>query len=214
MLCDGTHPLFHISPIPFIQDIGDLSIPNTDIAAVRTCIEDNMDKLLKEDRHIICLGGDHSITLSILRAQYKKLGRPLSVVHFDAHCDTWQDHFDEPSGHGTWVYEAVKEGLVNPKCFTQIGIRSSGEKEVIEYVKDQGGLIITGRDLRGLETPDELRPIIQKILKQHSSPDSPVYMTLDIDCLDPSYAPGTGTPEIGGMTTTQVCLTILKRDRS
>jgi agmatinase len=77
--------------------------------------------------HMAWLGGDHSITLPLLRAYKAWLGRPLAVIHFDAHCDTWTDHFGEPSGHGTWVYEAMQEGLVL-ECFTQIGIRSAGER--------------------------------------------------------------------------------------
>jgi agmatinase len=84
----------------------------------------------KPDRqhHMAWLGGDHSITLPLLRAYKAWLGRPLAVIHFDAHCDTWTDHFGEPSGHGTWVYEAMQEGLVIDACFTQIGIRSAGER--------------------------------------------------------------------------------------
>ncbi len=70
-------------------------------------------------------------------------------MHFDAHCDTWVDHFGEPSGHGTWTYEAIAEGLVDARTCVQIGLRSSGERAAREYVRDQGGLIYTARDLRG-----------------------------------------------------------------
>ena len=75
----------------------------------------------------------------------------LALVHFDAHCDTWQDHFGEPSGHGTWTYEAIAEGLVSPAHTVQIGLRSSGERAARESVQDQGGLIFTARQLRGLD---------------------------------------------------------------
>ncbi len=91
------------------------------------------------------LGGDHSITLQLLRAYKAHYKTPLACIHFDAHCDTWADHFGEPSGHGTWVYEAITEGLVDPKCFVQIGIRSSGERTAREFVSDQGGKIYTAR---------------------------------------------------------------------
>ena len=151
------------------------------------------------------LGGDHSITLPLLRAYKAWLGKPLAVIHFDAHCDTWTDHFGEPSGHGTWVYEAMQEGLVIKECFTQLGIRSAGLREAREYVQDQGGLIFTARALRGLESPAQLAPVLDAIRAawpQHGNP--PVYLSLDIDCLDPAFAPGTGTPEPGGMTTNQV----------
>jgi agmatinase len=156
------------------------------------------------------LGGDHSITLPLLRAYKAHLGRPLAVLHFDAHCDTWRDHFGEPSGHGTWVYEAIQEGLVVRECFVQVGIRSAGERAAREYVRDQGGAIHTARSLRGLESPKQLAPLLDDLrarLTRHGQP--PLYVSLDIDCLDPAFAPGTGTPEPGGLTTNQV-LSILE----
>jgi agmatinase len=156
------------------------------------------------------IGGDHSVTLPLLRAYCTGLGRPLAVIHFDAHCDTWKDHFGEPSGHGTWVYEAIQEGLVVKECFVQLGIRSAGLRDAREYVRDQGGLIFTARDLRGLEGPAQLAPVLEAIrgrLAAHGHP--PLYLSLDIDCLDPAFAPGTGTPEPGGLTTNQV-LTLLE----
>eukprot|EP00602_Paraphysomonas_sp_CaronLab_P000171 CAMPEP_0185029066 /NCGR_PEP_ID=MMETSP1103-20130426/15150_1 /TAXON_ID=36769 /ORGANISM="Paraphysomonas bandaiensis, Strain Caron Lab Isolate" /LENGTH=342 /DNA_ID=CAMNT_0027563681 /DNA_START=45 /DNA_END=1073 /DNA_ORIENTATION=+ len=209
MLCDATHPDFNVSPLKYINDQGDLNLPNTSLADMRKKLEPLAAELLKK-HHMIWLGGDHSVTLSLLRAQRAHVGRPLAVIHFDAHCDTWEDHFSEPSGHGTWVYEAVQEGLVIPECFTQIGIRSPGEKRTLEYVADQGGAIHTARQLRGRENPEQLKEVLDSILnrhKQHGNP--PTYLTLDIDCLDPAYAPGTGTPEIGGMSTRQV-MTILE----
>jgi agmatinase len=140
-----------------------------------------------------------------LRAYRAWLGRPLAVIHFDAHCDTWEDHFGEPSGHGTWVYEAIQEGLVVRDGFTQLGIRSAGARAAREYVRDQGGLIFTARDLRGLESPAQLAPVIGAIRTRLAAlGDPPVYLSLDIDCLDPAFAPGTGTPEPGGMSTNQV----------
>jgi agmatinase len=165
---------------------------------------------LLAQRHMVWLGGDHSVTLPILRALKAQQGQPLAVLHFDAHCDTWEDHFGEPSGHGTWVYEAIQEGLVVPECFTQIGIRSAGERAAREYVRDQGGLIYTARDLRGLDNSAQLAGVMQAMrqrLQAHGQP--PVYLSLDIDCLDPAFAPGTGTPEPGGLSTAQV-LTLLE----
>jgi agmatinase len=128
------------------------------------------------------------------------------LVHFDAHCDTWTDHFGEPSGHGTWTYEALQEGLVSPQHTVQIGLRSGGACEARNYVADQGGLILGARQLRGLDGIG-LRPAVDAIVDRLGN--MPVYLTLDIDCLDPAFAPGTGTPEPGGMTSTQV-LTLLE----
>ena len=204
MLCDGTHPLFDVSPIGRLCDAGDLPLPNTSIERMREAMPPLVDPLIRA-HHMAWLGGDHSITLPLLRAYTAWLGRPLAVLHFDAHCDTWNDHFGEPSGHGTWVHEAIQEGLVIPPCFTQIGIRSAGERAARRYVEDQGGLIHTARDLRGLESPQQLATVfggIRSRLAAHGHP--PVYLSLDIDCLDPAFAPGTGTPEPGGLTTNQV----------
>ena len=128
-------------------------------------------------------------------------------MHFDAHCDTWTDHFGEPSGHGTWTYEAISEGLVDPTLTTQIGIRSAGKRDAVEFVNDQGGRVFTARQLRGRENEDQLSEVIAHVRQRVGS--APVYLSLDIDCLDPAFAPGTGTPEPGGMTSNQV-LTLLE----
>jgi agmatinase len=209
MLCDATHPHFDVAPGAVLGDAGDLQLPNTSLQAMREAMKAPVEQLIRS-HHMAWLGGDHSITLPLLRAYKAWLGRPLAVIHFDAHCDTWTDHFGEPSGHGTWVHEAMQEGLVINECFTQLGIRSSGLREAREYVQDQGGQIFTARALRGLESPAQLAPVLSAIrerLAAHGNP--PVYLSLDIDCLDPAFAPGTGTPEPGGMSSNQV-LSILE----
>ena len=209
MLCDGSHPLFHVDLAGVLGDAGDLALPNSSLAAMRDALAPQAQALIA-GHHMAWLGGDHSVTLSLLRAYRAQLGQPLAVIHFDAHCDTWTDHFGEPSGHGTWVHEAFKEGLVVPACFTQLGIRSAGVRAARDYVRDQGGQIFTARDLRGLESPAQLAPVLQAVrnrLADHGQP--PLYLSLDIDCLDPAFAPGTGTPEPGGLSSNQV-LTLLE----
>jgi len=209
MLCDGLHPHFDCTPVGQVHDLGDLSLPNTSLAAMREVFAQKLPALLAA-HHMVWLGGDHSVTLPILRALKAQLGQALAVIHFDAHCDTWEDHFGEPSGHGTWVYEAIQEGLVVPQCFTQVGIRSAGDREAREYVQTQGGQIFTARALRGRESSAQLADVVAAIrerLAAHGNP--PVYLSLDIDCLDPAFAPGTGTPEPGGMSTSQV-MTLLE----
>jgi agmatinase len=204
MLCDGIHPHFDVSPAGRLGDVGDLPLPNTALEPMRAALEAQALALIRR-HHVAWLGGDHSITLSLLRAYRQHLGVPLAVIHFDAHCDTWSDHFGEPSGHGTWVYEAMQEGLVVDACFTQLGIRSAGERDAREYVATRGGQVFTARQLRGLDSPAQLAPVIGAIrerLARHGHP--PVYLSLDIDCLDPAYAPGTGTPEPGGLSTNQL----------
>ena len=209
MLCDGMHPLFDVAPDDRLGDLGDLALPNTSLEAMRATMAPLVGPLLGR-HHMVWLGGDHSITLPLLRAYRAHLGRPLAVLHFDAHCDTWRDHFGEPSGHGTWVYEAIQEGLVVNECFMQIGIRSAAERAARDYVRDCGGAIHTARDLRGRESAEQLAPVLADLrarLARHDHP--PLYISLDIDCLDPAFAPGTGTPEPGGLTTNQV-LTLLE----
>jgi agmatinase len=204
MLCDGVHPHFDTTPLGQLGDAGDLPLPNTSLAGMREALQPLAAALLRR-HHMAWIGGDHSVTLPLLRAYRAWLGRPLAVIHFDAHCDTWSDHFGEPSGHGTWVSEAISEGLVVPECFAQIGIRSAGERAARDYVRDQGGLIFDARSLRGLESATQLQPMLQQVrerLAAHGHP--PTYLSLDIDVLDPAFAPGTGTPEPGGLTTNQV----------
>ena len=205
MLCDGLHPVFEVSPLEHLGDAGDMRMPNASgLAPVRAEIERHAAALMAE-HHCVFLGGDHSVTLPLLRAAKARQG-DLALIHFDAHCDTWVDHFGEPSGHGTWTYEAIEEGLVNRNKTVQIGLRSSGERAAREYVRDQGGLIYTARDLRGKDGAG-LAGMLNEIRARIGN--TPVYLTLDIDCLDPAFAPGTGTPEPGGMTSSQV-LTILE----
>jgi agmatinase len=205
MLCDGLHPFFGVSPIDVLGDGYDMRLPNASpLTEVRQHIQAQAAVLMAR-HHCVFLGGDHSVTLPLLRAAHARYGE-LALVHFDAHCDTWIDHFGEPSGHGTWTYEAIQEGLVSPAHTVQIGLRSSGERSAREYVQDQGGLILNARQLRGLDGAT-LQPLIAKILARIGS--RPCYLTLDIDCLDPAFAPGTGTPEPGGMSSSQV-LTFLE----
>jgi agmatinase len=209
MLCDGTHPLFEVSPLGRLADAGDLAFPNTSLLAMRSALESRAATLAAR-HHVAWLGGDHSVTLSLLRVYRAKADAPLAIVHFDAHCDTWPDHAGEPSGHGTWVYEAIQEGLIDPTRTVQIGIRSAATREIGNYVAGKGGLIFTARALRGLEGSAQLAGVTRSIRERLTSARRvPVYLSLDIDCLDPAYAPGTGTPEPGGLTSAQV-LTFLE----
>lgn len=200
MLCDGIHPLFDVSPLGHLGDAADMRLPNASpLTEVRAAIEQQAASLMAR-HHCVFIGGDHSVTLPLLRALKAQHGA-VALIHFDAHCDTWSSHFDEPSGHGTWTYEAIQEGLVDPAKTVQIGLRSSGERAAREYVKDQGGLIYTARDLRGRD--GELLGGVLAAIKARIG-NTLCYLTLDIDCLDPAFAPGTGTPEPGGMTSSQV----------
>jgi agmatinase len=209
MLCDGTHPHFDVSPLGELGDAGDLPLPNTHLSAMRAAMDAPVAALVAR-HHMVWLGGDHSVTLPLLRAYRRQLQRPLAVIHFDAHCDTWADHFGERSGHGTWVREAIEEGLVDARAFVQIGIRSAAEREARDFVPDHGGLLFSARTLRGLDGSAQLAGVVRTIQERMALlGHPPVYLSLDIDCLDPAYAPGTGTPEPAGLSTGQV-MTVLE----
>ncbi|MDP1767006.1 MAG: agmatinase [Methylotenera sp.] len=208
MLCGDDHPLFDVSPVKHTVDLGNLPLPNTSLEAMRAALAPQANRLITQHT-MVWLGGDHSITLPLLRAYHAYYRQPLACIHFDAHCDTWESHFGEPSGHGTWVYEAITEGLVDPKTFIQIGIRSSGERAAREFVNDQGGRIFTARELRGKDGAG-LQSVIDEVRQRMmEAGNPPLYLTFDIDALDPAFAPGTGTPEVGGLTTAQA-MTLLE----
>ena len=208
MLCGDEHPFFDVTPVGHTTDLGNLLLPNTSLESMRSALMPQANQLISQ-YEMVWLGGDHSITLPLLRAYYAHYKKPLACIHFDAHCDTWESHFGEPSGHGTWVYEAITEGLGDPKCFIQVGIRSSGERAAREFVNDQGGRIFTARELRGKDGAN-LQSVIDEVRERMSKAGNPpLYLSFDIDALDPAFAPGTGTPEVGGLTCAQA-MTLLE----
>lgn len=146
------------------------------------------EKLLINKKQMLTFGGDHYITLPLLRAHYKIFG-PMSILHFDAHTDTYVNNsiFD----HGSVFYHAVNEQLIDPKCSIQIGIRT-------EYSNSLKFNIIDAAEFND----NKIEDILFKIKNVVGC--LPTYLTFDIDCLDPSCAPGTGTPVIGGLTTDKI----------
>jgi len=152
--------------------------------------------ILASGATMLTLGGDHYITYPLLRAHTEKYGRPLSLIHFDAHSDTWADDDERSVNHGTMFYKAVKEGLIDPKTSVQIGIRTWNE--------DFMGMNVLGADWVHTHGVAATAARTLEIVG-----DRPVYLTFDIDCLDPAYAPGTGTPVSGGLSAAQA-LAILR----
>ena len=147
--------------------------------------------------HLISLGGEHGITLPLLRALAEKHAAPLALIHFDAHVDTWPDSFGQAFGHGSPFYHAIREGIVDPKRMVQIGIRSPVQREVWDWTLAQGVMILTAQDVH----EQNAAAIANQILAVVG--EAPAYLTFDIDALDPAFAPGTGTPEIGGLASWQ-----------
>jgi agmatinase len=144
------------------------------------------------------MGGDHSITLPILRGLTKARGGPVALLHFDSHSDTISGYFGRDYNHGTPFYWALEEGLIKPEHSIQVGIRGPlYSREALDYPRSRGLKIITGPELHDLGVREAVQIIRERISGQ------PVYVSFDIDFLDAAYAPGTGTPEIGGFTTHQ-----------
>ncbi len=200
MLVDGQHPLHWVDPTNLpVADIGDFATALGDIAATMELIETQARQI----EHLIAFGGDHSITLPLLRALTKRRAPP-ALIHFDAHVDTWPDNFGQAYGHGSVFYHAIEEGLVEPSRMVQVGIRSPVPREVYDWTQARGVTIITAQDVHEqgpVATATRIREVIGA---------AAAYVSFDIDALDPAFAPGTGTPEIGGLASWQV-QSILRR---
>jgi len=178
-------------------DIGDIPINTFDLKDSVKRIEDFYDELLLNNVIPMALGGDHTLTLPILRSLAKKHG-PVSLVHIDAHADVNDHMFGEKIAHGTPFRRAYEEGLLKPELVFQIGLRGTGyTAEDFNEARGWGFNVIQAEEL----WHKSLGPLAEKVRSQIGS--HPTYITFDIDSLDPAYAPGTGTPEICGLTTPQ-----------
>jgi agmatinase len=187
---------------PFAQqqvvDAGDLAVNPFDIEAAITQIETGGRSLLERSRRLVTLGGDHTIALPLLRAVAAKHG-PVAVVHFDAHLDTWDSYFGAAYTHGTPFRRASEEGLMDPSGCLHVGIR--GPLYSAEDLSDDRGM---GFQLVASTEVDALGAagIVERIRERVG--ERPVYVSVDIDVLDPAFAPGTGTPEAGGLTSREL----------
>jgi agmatinase len=193
MLIDGDHPVHWVNPAALpLADIGNFAIALGDISKSLALIEEQAGRIA----HLVALGGDHGVTLPLLRALAKRDG-PVALVHFDAHVDTWPDNFGQTQAHGTVFYHAIEEGLVRPRQMVQVGIRSPLGRAVHHWTLAQGVTIVSAQKVHEqgpAATAEQIRAI---------AGDGPAYLSFDIDALDPAFAPGTGTPEVGGLATWQ-----------
>lgn len=203
MLVDGAHPVHWVEPAasPALSDIGDFAIALGDIPASLGLIEAQAATI----SHLVAIGGEHTVSLALLRALSRKHG-PLALVQFDAHVDTWPENFGQPWGHGSVFYHAINEGLVDPHCMVQVGIRSPVQKHVYEWTLAQGVNVLDAEAVHAA-SPAALAERVQSVLGSR-----PAYLSFDIDVLDPAFAPGTGTPECGGMSTWQAQAVLRKLD--
>jgi agmatinase len=193
MLAIDDHPLARIGPAALgIADIGDLAIAHGDILGTLAKVEAQARQI----GHLVALGGDHAVTLALLRALAHR-NSPLGLVHFDAHVDTWPESFGLAYGHGSVFFHAIEEGLVDPRRMIQIGIRSPVAHDVLDWTRGKGVTILSAEDVH------EAGPSAVAERIRLTIGDRPAYLTFDIDALDPAFAPGTGTPEAGGLATWQ-----------
>ena len=175
-------------------DIGDFNVTPGYIHPTYQAIEEGVANILKENVCPIVLGGDHSITLAELRAVAKKYG-PVALVHFDSHSDLCDEVFGQKYNHGTPFRRALEENLIDASHSIQVGMRGSlYDPDEHKMAAELGMKLIPAHKVRemGLET------LIKTILERVG--DKPCFLTFDIDFVDPAYAPGTGTPEVGGFT--------------
>ncbi|MGV9554884.1 agmatinase [Streptomyces sp. NPDC003401] len=194
------NPAQDASPFALAQvaDGGDIAVNPFHINEAVETIEAAADDLLGTGARLMTLGGDHTIALPLLRSVAKKHG-PVALLHFDAHLDTWDTYFGAEYTHGTPFRRAVEEGVLDTEALSHVGIRGPlyGKQDLTDDEK-MGFGIVTSADVyrRGAdEVADQLRQRIG---------DRPLYISIDIDCLDPAHAPGTGTPEAGGMTSREL----------
>jgi len=180
-----------------VADIGDVAINTFNLEKSVAIIERAYDEILEQDCKPLTMGGDHTISLPILRALEKQHG-PVGIVHVDAHADINDHMFGERIAHGTPFRRAIEEGLIEPTRMVQIGLRASGyEADDFDWSREQGVRVVQAEEC----WYQSLKPLMEEVRTQLGA--GPVYLTFDIDGLDPAYAPGTGTPEIGGLTVHQ-----------
>jgi agmatinase len=189
---DPQYP-FHADPFETLSviDWGDCSFDYGKPAEIPACIAAQAAGIIAKGPMLVTLGGDHSITYPLLKAHARKHG-PLALVQFDAHQDTWYPETDRID-HGAFVGQAVKDGLIDPKRSIQIGIRTHAPE-------DFGLEIIHGVEIETLGVKGTIARILKRVGK------APAYLTFDIDALDPAFAPGTGTPVAGGLTSREALM--------
>jgi agmatinase len=189
------NPVLKVAPFERLRvaDYGDVDVVPVSIERTLEVIEREIGRLVEHGVTPVSVGGDHSVTLPVLRALAKRHG-PVALIHFDAHPDTWDEYFGSKYFHGTPFRRAVEERLIDPRRTVQIGIRGPlyGPHD-FDFHAEHGLEVLRIEEVKahGVDwVADRLRRLA----------GTPVYCSFDIDAVDPAYAPGTGTPEVGGLT--------------
>ena len=193
------NPVLKINPFEKLRiaDFGDLPVNPLSIEETYRLIQRGLKPLLDAEAIPICVGGDHSILLATLRAVHARYG-PIALVQLDSHSDTWDQYWGSKYSHGTPVRRAIEEGLLREGHILQIGLRGQlyGEGD-LAFAHEHKIQMVTTEELlaKGLAP-------VRRLLKRLSG--QPTYLSLDIDVVDPAFAPGTGTPQVGGLSSAQV----------
>jgi agmatinase len=193
------NPVVDLSPFDLVRvaDYGDLPINPLSIDDTFKRITRGLRPVLEADTIPLCVGGDHSILLPILRAMHAKHG-PVALVQFDAHSDTWDQYWGMKYSHGTPVRRAIEEGLLAEPYILQIGLRGQlYDEHDLDFAREHGIVMITAEEFH-----EQGLALVRKKLKMFNS--RKVYFSLDIDVVDPAFAPGTGTPQVGGLSSVQI----------
>jgi agmatinase len=194
------NPAVDIAPFAEVQvvDAGDIPVNPFDISEAVADMERGADELRASGARLVAIGGDHTLALPMLRSVAKQHG-PVAVVHFDAHLDTWDTYFGAPVTHGTPFRRASEEGLIDLEASLHVGTRGPLYSKQDLRDDERLGFAIISTD----EIENEGVPVAIERMRARLG-DRPVYLSVDIDVLDPAHAPGTGTPEAGGMTSREL----------
>ncbi|MFC0435889.1 agmatinase [Kutzneria buriramensis] len=194
------HPGLDVSPFERAQvvDAGDIPANPMDIPAAIETVQREATELLTGGARLVTIGGDHTIALPLLRAVAQRHG-PVALLHFDAHLDTWDSYFGASYTHGTPFRRAVEEGVLDTSALCHVGIRGPlYDRGDLTGDKELGFGIVTSADVLRRGVDEVIGGLRERI------GDRPLYVSIDIDVLDPAHAPGTGTPEAGGMTSREL----------
>jgi len=194
------HPALEVAPLTAQQvaDAGDIACNPFDIKEAVDQIEAGAAGLLEDADHLLAIGGDHTIAYPLLRVTRRRFG-PVALVHFDAHLDTWQTYFGAPITHGTPFRRAAEEGLFLDGASMHVGIRGPlYTRSDLEEDAELGFRIVHAMELERTGVDGVVDRIRERV------GDNPLYISIDIDVLDPAHAPGTGTPEAGGLTSREL----------
>jgi agmatinase len=202
------NPAQDASPFALAQvvDAGDIAVNPFNIELAVEQIESGIDELIEDGKRLVTLGGDHTIAYPILKSLHKKHG-PITVIHFDAHLDTWDTYFGAPLTHGTPFRRASEEGLIDLGSCLHVGIRGPLYAETdLSDDKRLGFEVVTSVDMDAVGVAG----VIERMLARVGN--KPVYVSIDVDVLDPAFAPGTGTPEMGGLSSREMLALIRSLD--